>query len=288
MNALKISSTLNTIEKTMHELAPYRRPELFNEFLVRGYSAVTLSSVPKEKFSDLLRAKLCMGTLITLYDDFADRPSQSHPKVLEILYQIDFEKSYPVRISDSRSMQVFDFASSLFSQMKSVLEQLPHYDKLKEILHFDLMQFYSANQYSSLLTAHSFINNSLENRLYTHHNMGMVIVAMMDIMATPKINFSEFAAIREVFLLGQRMGRICNVITTYKRETLDGDIAGELAIYKSEYDISKAIQELRQEIIVIQSKILSFESKITTFSVSDYLEGLKSVQKLHEKMEGRI
>lgn len=45
MSALKIRDTLYEIERNMTEIAPYRKPELFKEFLVRGYIAITLSSV---------------------------------------------------------------------------------------------------------------------------------------------------------------------------------------------------------------------------------------------------
>lgn len=280
--------TLNDIEQHMNVLAPYRKPELFNQFLVKGYTAVTLSSVPQEKFSRLLQAKLCLGTLITLYDDFADRPSQSHPELLQHLYQLSFEKHDPVRFLAPYESQVLNFAISLFSQLKEILLPLPHYQGLSEILKFDLLQFYSANQYSSLLTARPYLNNPSENRLYTHHNMGMVMVAMMDLMASDQIEFSEFGDLREVFLMGQRMGRIFNVLTTRQREVLDGDITGELAVYKSPGEVAEAELKLGEEISDLQSKILSFDKKITTFSVKSYLEGLTKVQKLHAQMKGQI
>lgn len=274
---------LANIEQNMSELAPYRKPELFNEFLVKGYTAITLSSVSEEKFSELLQAKICLGTLITLYDDFADRPSQSNPLLLESLYQLDFKKYYV-----SHKSHVMHFANSLFKNIHEILSRQPHYQQLLEILNFDLKQFYSANQYSTLLTTNPYINNQTENRHYTHHNMGMIIVAMMDLMAIESIDFSELGAIREVLFLGQRMGRIFNVLVTRKREVSDGDITGELSTYKSEEEIALATHKLRQEICDLHKKIQSFETQITTFSVKKYLEGLVKVQKLHEAMEGII
>lgn len=274
---------LASIEQNMAELAPYRKPALFNEFLVKGYTAVTLSSVAENKFADLLQAKICLGTLITLYDDFADRPSQSNPILLASLYQLDFT-AYDV----AKHNPVLNFARSLFENIHTILSRQPHYSQLIEIINFDLKQFYIANQYSSLLTANPHINNQAENRHYTHHNMGMIIAAMMDLMATEKINFAEFGVIREVLFLGQRMGRIFNVLVTRKREVLDGDITGELSTFKSEEEIALAIHRLRQEICELHKKIQNFESQITTFSVKKYLEGLTKVQKLHVEMEGII
>lgn len=288
MSALKIQHTLHEIERNMTELAPYRKSELFKEFLVQGYSAITLTGVPAPKVSELLQAKLCLGTLITLYDDFADRPTRSDPMLLEVLYKLNFEGGGSVETSSPSNLNVLRFAKFLFAEMERVLSRQPHYGHLKEVLNFDLKHFYSANQYSSLLMANPYIKNSLENKLYAHHNMGVVMVAMIDLMATEKIQFSEFGFMREVFLMGQRMGRIFNVLSTYKREALDGDITGELATYSSEREIRLAKRALRKEICELHDGILAFDNRITTFSVKAYANGLMKVQKLHERMEGVI
>ena len=280
--------TLAAIEKNMSELAPYRKSELFNEFLVKGYTAMTLSLVAQNKFADLLQAKLCLGTLITLYDDFADRPSACNPELLNQLYLLNFKNHQAPKLFNDFNSQVLNFAVSLFVQMSENLKQLPGYKALIDILNFDLLQFYAANQFSSLLTASPHLNNSLENKMYTHHNMGMVCVAMMDLMAADKLDHSELGSIREVFVLGQRMGRIFNVLSTRQRELLDGDVTGELAVCKNFREIEKAEKNLRLEIIELSQKIQSYEVKIKTFSVSSYLAGLNQLQKLHEKMEGTI
>ncbi|MEW6056580.1 MAG: hypothetical protein AB1540_08185 [Bdellovibrionota bacterium] len=288
MSALKDRHMLNTIEQNMAEIAPYRKPALFSEFLVKGYTAITLSFVSEAKFSELLRAKVCLGTLITLYDDFADRPTQNNPHLLEILYQLNFGRRDSVRSLNPRDHHVVEFAKSLFTELEDILIRQPHYRTLREILDFDLKQFYSANQYSSLVMSNPHMKNILENRLYAHHNMGMIMVGMMDLMACERIDFLEFGAIREVLLLGQRMGRIFNVLTTHNREAIDGDITGELATCANKIEIEIAKQELRQEIQDLHNKMRGFNTRITTFSVDSYLEGLTAVQKLHEKMEGTI
>ncbi|MFL5814662.1 MAG: hypothetical protein ACJ763_13895 [Bdellovibrionia bacterium] len=289
MSVLTVQTTLRKIERNMTEIAPHRHPALFSKFLVKGYGAITLSSVTEPRSSDLLQAKLCLGTLITLYDDFADRPSQRDSQLLETLYQFRFgEQSSSVRSLNSCHRRTVDFAQSLFIEMERILNRQPHYRHFIEILNFDLAQFYSANQFSSLLMANPSINNSLENRLYAHHNMGMVIVAMMDLMATERVELSELGAMREVFLLGQRLGRIFNVLATRKREALEGDITGELSTCMSEREVEIAERALRQEISELRDKIRTFDGRITTFSVEAYLDGLAKVHRLHEEMEGVI
>ncbi|HWU41821.1 MAG TPA: hypothetical protein VN132_00245, partial [Bdellovibrio sp.] len=157
-----------------------------------------------------------------------------------------------------------------------------------EIVSFDLTQFYSANRYSSLVTANPHLGSQLENRSYAHHNMGMIIVSMMDLMASKNLRESELGSIREVFLMSQRMGRIFNVLSTHERETNDGDVTGELANCRTEHEREGTERSLREEILNLKDKIASYENRITTFSVSAYLNGLVKVQRLHEKMEGTI
>ena len=288
MSALKIQTTLGQIEQTMSAIAPHRKFALFEKFLIKGYSAVTLDSVSESRFSDLLRAKLCVGTLITLYDDFADRPTQADTSLLDLLYRLRFGKRSLIRNTEHSREDVIDFSNSLFAQIEEVLKPLPHYERLLDILNFDLSQFYSANQYSSLVTAYPELNNRMENRLYAHHNMGMVMVATMDLMASEKINFLELGSIREAILIGQRLGRIFNVLVTRKREALDGDITGELSTCKTERELEIGEQELRQEIVSLRERLADLEACITTFSVRAYLQGLMKVQELHEQMEGII
>ena len=58
---------------SMKSIAPFRNPRLFKEFLPIGYNLTTLDSVAKK--NEVIEIKIILGTLITLYDDFADRPT---------------------------------------------------------------------------------------------------------------------------------------------------------------------------------------------------------------------
>lgn len=288
MAAVKTQNTLSEIERNMSELAPYRPPALFHEFLVQGYTAITLSCVPGHRFSDLLRAKLCLGTLITLYDDFADRPSQRDPQLLNALCQLRFGSQKFLPATHPRHRRAAEYAFTLFTEIDLILQRQPRYELFTEILNFDLSQFYAANQLSAALTALPPLGNKLESRLYAHHNMGMVMVGMMDLMAAENLKLPELGRMREIFLLGQRAGRIFNVLATHKREVADGDVTSELATCATEEELACAKSKLQREALLLRRKISGFERKITTFSVPGFVAGLIKVQKLHERMEGTI
>ncbi len=288
MSYSEVQTTLGRIVSTMAEIAPHRPRDLFSEFLIKGYSAVSLNSVMPCQSADILRAKICLGTLITLYDDYADLPQRQNPVLLDGLYKLGFGKHSVFLETTIDDRRTFEFAVSLFSEIDEILHRQPHHRHFRDVLNFDLAQFYSANQYSSLITTMPSINSHLENRLYTHHNMGMVMVAMIDLMATEKIHFSELGIMREVFLMGQRLGRIFNVLATRKREYSEGDLTGELSLYNDREDSVNAERVLRLEIRALYKNIAALDSKINTFSVRAYLEGLSAVQRLHECMEGVI
>ena len=288
VGAIKIQIVLNEIERKMSKLAPHRSFALFEHFLIKGYSALTLDSVPKSHFSNLLYAKLCIGTFITLLDDFADRPEQADSVLLDQLYRFRFNKRPSSLMTKSPQLEVFHFAHSLLFQIESVLKSLPNYARFIEILNFDLLQFYSANQYSSLLTSYPDLNNRLENRMYAHHNMGMIMVAMIDLMALGNVEVSELGSMREVFLIGQRMGRIFNVFATRDRQVLDNDITGELSTCKNQQDLTVAERALRLEVLHLYRRLESFDGRITSFSTETYTQGLRNLQSPYEQMQGTI
>lgn len=279
---------LNHIEQNMANIAPHRNPTLFRKFLVQGYTATTLSSISKADFSEVLRAKICLGTMITLFDDFADRPTQKDPHLLNTLYQFNFSRAHfqgNINLSNNR---VTTFAKSLFTEMYNILSRQPNYSTFLELLNFDLSQFYSANQYSYLITSFPQINNLMENRLYSHHNMGMVLSGMIDLVSSNGIVLSELGLIRSVFLMGQRLGRIFNVLYTHRREILDCDQTGELSAFPKSLSVETARLLLERECEILFRRIRKVENCITTFSVNSYVDGLLEVQKLYQQLEGII
>jgi hypothetical protein len=205
----------------LRQVAPFRNKKLFCEFLPQGYELTTLNTV--ENKNEIVELKIILGTLITLYDDFADRPDRLNPKLLELLYRIPFEKIDQEKFLYSEEKMAFDLAQSLFEKLFKGMQQLKNYHLLYEIFCFDLKQFFLANHYSQLLTEHQNLSNEKENRLYLHHNMGIVMAGMIDLMNIPQFHIDDLGQARSLFLMGQRAGRISNVLTTYEREIIEHD-----------------------------------------------------------------
>ena len=77
------------------------RPEvLFRHFLPTGYRQTTLDSVSAELLSAAIYAKVHLGMLITLYDDFADVLSLADVVVLADIYAAREKNTYGVSSRD--------------------------------------------------------------------------------------------------------------------------------------------------------------------------------------------
>jgi hypothetical protein len=262
----------------MQRISPFRSRRLFDEFLPRGYEMTTLNTV--EDKSEVIGLKVILGTLITLYDDYADRPDRLNSKLLQLLYRLPFE-TLDVHDAFLRpcEREALGLARSLFEKLMSGMGQLPNYESLIALFKFDLRQFFLANQYSEYLTQLPHLANGLENKLYLHHNMGIVMAGMIDLMSLTSFSHLELGKAREIFLLAQRAGRISNVLTTFEREQQEGDVTNELLISDR--------LSLEQELARIY-EVMRETNEITAFSAKLYTSGFMQLHGLHLKMQGVI
>lgn len=261
----------------LNKVAPFRSQRLFCEFLPKGYKLTTLDTV--ESVESVVELKIILGTLITLYDDYADRPDRLNPRLLQLLYRVPFEKvNCDETILTHDEKMALDLAKSLFKRLMRGLERFRNYHLLYEIFCFDLKQFFLANLYSELLTQNPHLPNERENRLYLHHNMGIVMAGMIDLMNVPKFHVADLGQARSLFLMGQRAGRISNVLTTFERELAEDDRTSELLVSGNPADLELELASLIED--------MNKFKKIKSFSVFEYSKGIKSLHELHMKLKG--
>ncbi len=250
-------------------------------------------------FDKVLLTKLHLGMLITLYDDFADNPNLQNPALLEELYKVPYSiDSIDTFHLTEREQDSVELASHLGSQIIELIQDFPQYEQLAKFFQFDLWQFYQCNRYSQLVTSVPSAANCLELATYGPHNMGMVAAGMIDLMATDVVPPSELGSMRTALLLGQRIGRISNMLTTYEREVAEGDVtnelqySGTLGIEHLDCLFQPTVQERQHELCQERERLFGkmekFSDLITTFSVPGYIEGLRALQHLHEKMTHTI
>jgi hypothetical protein len=268
------------------KISPFRNRKLFSEFLPIGYGLTTLDSVDEK--DRVIELKVILGALITLYDDYADRPDRLNPRLLSLLYRIPFEEvEVNVAFLSQDEKLSLALAKSLFKRLMKGLETLRNYGQLFPMFCFDLKQFFLANQYCELLTENPLLSNELENRMYLHHNMGIVMAGMMDLMSIRDFDISELGLSRSLFLLGQRAGRISNVVTTYEREQQENDLTNEMFAVSCQKRSMSKLELLEQELQLLIEEMNKYKN-IKSFSVPQYQNGIQSLHRLHKKLKGII
>ncbi|KGP62501.1 hypothetical protein EP47_06245 [Legionella norrlandica] len=272
-----------------------RNKNLFTEFLPNGYTKTTLNNVIPQFYEGLISIKILLGIFITLYDDFADNPKYHNLQLLSELMKIPEQvgEINTHHLSDL-DVAILSFAKKTFTNIHSFLQTLPHVEILTPLLLFDLNQFYNGLKYSVLVRNMPSIANSMECACYLPHNMGIILVGMMDLMACAHLILDEIGTIREFFWYAQRFGNICNTLTTLDRELSEQDFGNEIVLLAkksfSSFEQGNKHTMIKNQLIAERVKIINQLRlfKIHTFSTSQYIEGLLYLQNLHQLMEGVI
>lgn len=274
---------IETLTKTYRESSTLRPEVLFRDFLPTGYRFTTLTSVDGRFVDLVIFAKIHLGMIVTLYDDLADHPRYYNPELLQHLYKLNVGIDHvPARSLALQDQKVFNLARYLFQRLTLLLQHFPHYKELFPVLRFDLEQFYISNKYSELMTKLPAVRNLTESRLLGPYNMGMVAAGTIDLMASSGFDRRELGTCREIFILGQRAGRISNLLFTLRREISEGDLTNEILMTSSENYQNPLHQEFADILTKLQNQ------GIQTFSTAQYATGLQALNQLHQNLEGQI
>jgi hypothetical protein len=113
--------------------------------------------------------------------------------------------------------------------------------------------------------------------------MGIVMAGMIDLMSISTFKINELGQSREIFLLGQRAGRISNVLTTLEREIYEKDITNEILSYNHK-NTQSSITDLELELADIINRLMNYKN-IKCFSTAKYSIGIKKLHDLHQNLK---
>jgi hypothetical protein len=261
---------------------PHRNLRLFNEFLPKGYSMISMIVGESQSAHDALQAKIMLGSLITFEDDLADHPNFFDFHALKAIY--DGDNSNVASLSESVRL-----ARKMRTALWSSLHLLPNFDHFEELMRFDLQQFTSANQYSALTRVYRGMENITESKHFSSFNMGVVLAATIDLMAMPLITGTDLAAVREAAYLAQRAGRISNIITTLDREKREGDFTNEVIVAQADVaDEHTYLRQIECERQAMIAKIRTIAHRTDKVDLDDYADGIERLHKLHLFMSEHI
>ncbi len=260
---------------------------------------VTLTSVPLKNRKDLLIPKVLTIIINVLADDIADKKKdETFLRNTEELFFSDKEIACFAHLAPEhlQYLKTFDETKEAFW---SEIKKYPRYENFRKLLLYDYRQFFNALSYSCLVNKNVNFMNFLEHKIYLSHNMQMMILTTIDLMASPSFKEEEVGLLREISWLAQRMGRIGNSITTFRREIQELDFSSDVFAYLASSGLIKR-QELRklnaEDVLEGEKKALTelfaeweqnyhaikaYEDRVSSFEVKELLTGLKSLMEGH-------
>ena len=188
------------------------------------------------------------------------------------------------------------------------LQAYPRFEAFEELLQYDLIQFSNTLRYSHLLNRQLSLLNMAEHDLYLPHNMHMMSFATIDLMCSPEFQVEDLGQLREAVWHGQCMGRIGNLLSTWRREIVQRDFTsgvfaravaeGDLTIGDlrdgDPRDLEAAICRGRHEQYFFdrwhhhRQRLRASLAKIRSVQIQGLLEGHERFFKLHLASRGRI
>lgn len=286
----KVRETL----EAYYALGMPRHHWLFEKFLPEGYQATTLSSVRINRLAEVIELKMLVGIFITLTDDFSEHPDYCSEDWVHQLALVTTSPHLSEELlmdsRENRQNAALGLSAQIYQDIFSALRKHSSTQgNLIQAIAFDFQEYYQCLRYSLLVSKQPYIACGVEYRHYSPQNMGMMIVGMIDLLFSPSWKLEELPLMRRIFYLAQRLGHIFNTLATFERERRQGDINNEIILKMMQNvdadsdGVEAAHHLLNEECTALYSSLQEYQLK--TFSVPDYLEGIRTLQRLHETLE---
>jgi len=193
---------------------------------------LTLPTVNPKYRRSVLTTKICSIILNVLVDDLGDK--RKNKKMLEEAIHIcipleNYRNNF--RQFSKKDREYLNLIKKMWFFINRSLKKYPKYKEFKDIFLYDYQQFFDAIRYGYLINKNLNLINLTEYQIYLSHNMQGMISSTIDLMASPKFDMKELHLLREIMWRAQRMGRIGNSLTTWKREVLEEDFSSEVFGY---------------------------------------------------------
>ncbi len=155
--------------------------------------------------------------LCVLLDDIADKHGSLGflETLIEIVEHGRFQNRSALGPDERRYAETTSRLSEIYRRR---LQEYPRFEAFQELLQYDLIQFSNTLRYSHLLNRQLSLMNMAEHDLYLPHNMHMMSFATIDLMCSPDFQVEDLGQLREAVWHGQCMGRIGNLLSTWRRE----------------------------------------------------------------------
>lgn len=216
----------------------------------QGAELTTLPDVSPELFDHVCRTKVLSIMLCVLLDDVADQ--RGRERFLEAVVRI--VDGQPV--GDDSAFTADERAYAAIAQKLAAIyharvREYPLYDAYAELLRYDQLQYFNTMRYSQMLNRNLWLLNPVEHDLYLPHAMDMMSFATIDLMCMPQFDIRELGRLRESLWYLQCMGRVGNLLSTWRREIGQHDFTAGVfarAVARGDITVDQLHQPNSQEI----------------------------------------
>lgn len=281
------------------------------QWLYHLFPSVRLSCVDDDRGWRTRNAKLIATMFATVADDVAEQHADR--ATFHELAAIPFDHRRPDPDRATVDGDVVRFLTDLWDRFSALYDEGPRAAEFAELLQFDLQQALQAIEYSYLVNQHPDLVSERELWRYDAHNMLIFVYADIDLANASAFDSSELSLLREVCDRTQRMARIGNWLSTWKRELAEGDFSSGVVVHALENGIvspeqvralrrdssDTAVDSVAQAITDsgVEGYFLDrweteyeeakrFESSIESVDIGAYLEGFETVFDYHMASEG--
>jgi transketolase C-terminal domain/subunit len=217
-----------------------RRDLYLWKWCMHGVEITTLPCVAAELRPHVCDTKLLSIVLCVLLDDVADQHGDSH--LLDALLEMTcWGVCRSLKGLSDVEKRHAKLTRELWAEYQARVACYPDHSTFEPVLRYDLLQFFNTMRYSHMVNGRPYLLNMVEHDLYTSHNMMMISFAMLDLMCSAGFPRAEVGILRETMWHAQCMGRIGNLLSTWRRELADRDFtSGVFARALMEGDLSLA------------------------------------------------
>ena len=262
------------------------RDEFIWKWTYLNMQNLTLPTVLKKYRKSVLIAKLSSIILNVLVDDLADK--RKNKKMLEFAFNTCFTpKNFREKIDLSnfkkRDQRYLNLIRRIWYFLNRTIKKYPRYKDFKDIFLFDYQQFFNSIIFGYLLNKNFDLINLTEYQIYLSPNMQGMVGVTIDLMASPTFDKKEIGLLRELIWQAQRMGRIGNSITTWKREISENDFSSEIFAYALKKNIlsKNDLKNSNKEKIIKKIE----KTKVQNYFLNEWENSYKAIENFNKKIK---
>lgn len=167
-----------------------------------------------------IEIKFLFSMFIIIIDDIVDK--EKNNKLFDEITKIIY---FNVKDGDTKKLNKISlFAIDIHKYIYKQIKQFPFFNNYKNLLKFEITQIFNSMRYSIIVNKHPFIINNFEFWSYFPCSMQIMSYYIIELMCvTSKHSKKYLRESREIVLIIQKMGRIGNCLSTWRRELNEKD-----------------------------------------------------------------